>query len=107
MKLLFWIVVIIAAAVLGSFAASNRESVTLGLWPLPTVASLPLYIAVLGALAVGAVLGALATWLGGGKRRREARRRIRRIAALERELAAQQPPAAAAAARPPLLAAHN
>ncbi len=37
MKLLFWIVVALVAAVLALFAASNRESVTLGLWPLPFV----------------------------------------------------------------------
>jgi lipopolysaccharide assembly protein A len=105
MKLLFGIIVIAAAAVLGSFAASNRESVTLGLWPLPVVADLPLYIAVLGALLIGAVLGAFGTWIAGGRRRRETRRRARRIAALERELAAAQALIPAATERPPALVA--
>ena len=90
MKLLFWLLVALFALVLASFAASNRESVALALWPLPFVADLPLYLAVLGAVLLGFVVGALSAWAGGGRRRREARRRGRRIAALERELAATQ-----------------
>jgi lipopolysaccharide assembly protein A len=101
MKLLFWIVVVVIAIVLGSFAASNRESVALGLWPLPVVAKLPLYIAVLGALLLGIVLGAVAAWCAGGRGRRDARRRARRIAALEGELAATRTTLLDAAARPP------
>jgi lipopolysaccharide assembly protein A len=105
MKLLFWCVVVVVAAVLASFAASNREAVSLALWPLPFAADLPLYLAMLGMLAVGLLLGAFAVWVGAAGRRREARRRNRRIAALERELAAAkapppgagQPPAAAIA----------
>ena len=90
MKLLFWIVVAMLGAVLALFAASNREAVTLGLWPLPFVIELPLYLALLATLAIGFVGGALSAWIAGGRRRREGRRRRRRIAALERELAATQ-----------------
>ena len=107
MKLLFWIVVLVLAIVLGSFAASNRQSVALGLWPLPVVAELPLYIAMLGGLLVGMLLGAVATWAAGGRRRREARRRARRIAALERELAATRALLPDAAERPPAVAARG
>jgi lipopolysaccharide assembly protein A len=107
MKLMFWIVMLVVAAVLGSFAASNQQSVALGLWPLPVVADLPLYIAVLGALLIGAVLGAFGTWIASGRRRREARRRARRLAALERELAATQALLPTAAERPPALAARG
>jgi len=90
MKLLFWIVVALVAAVLALFAASNRESITLGLWPLPFVLDVPLYLAILGALLIGFIVGVLAAWIAGHRRRREIRRRGRRIAALERELAARQ-----------------
>ena len=107
MKLLFWIVVVVVAAVLGSFAASNRESVALGLWPLPVLAELPLYIAVLGALLLGMLVGAVATWLAGGRRRRQARQRTRRLAALERDLAATQALPADPAEHLPALAARG
>jgi lipopolysaccharide assembly protein A len=90
MKLPFWIVVALVAAVLALFAASNRESVTLGLWPLPFIASLPLYLAILSALLIGFIAGVVAAWIAGRRRRREIRRRGRRITALERELAATQ-----------------
>jgi uncharacterized integral membrane protein len=104
MKLLFWTLVALAAAVLALFAASNRAAVSLALWPLPFVVELPLYLAVLGALLVGLAAGALLTWIGGRRTRRELRRRGRRIAALERELAATQAqlPDAGADAPPPL-----
>jgi putative membrane protein len=106
-KLLFWILVALLAVSLASFAASNRENVALALWPLPFVADLPLYLAMLGTLAAGFVLGALSAWIGGGRRRREARRRARRIAALERELAATQAQLPAAERPPPALAARG
>jgi putative membrane protein len=90
MKLLFWIVVALAAVVLALFAASNRESVTLGLWPLPFVVSLPLYLVIMSALLIGFIAGIVVAWIRGQRRRREIRRRGRRITALERELAATQ-----------------
>src|SRR5690348_3542867 len=90
MKLLYWIVVAIVAAALALFAMSNREAVTLGLWPLPFELDLPLYLAVLAALLIGFIAGVVAAWIAGRHRRRENRRRYRRIAALERELAAKE-----------------
>jgi uncharacterized integral membrane protein len=101
MKLLFWILVALVAAVLALFAASNRESVALGLWPLPFVLDLPLYLAILAALLIGFISGALAAWIAGWRRRRENRRRGRRIAALERELAATQAQLPGAGDNPP------
>ena len=90
MKFLFWFFVALVATVVALFAASNRGAVSLGLWPLPFVLDLPLYLAVLAALLVGFVAGALCAWSAGRHRRREARRRGRRLAALERELVATQ-----------------
>lgn len=108
MKLLFWIVVALVAAVLALFAASNRESVTLGLWPLPFIIGLPLYLAILATLVIGFVAGIVAAWVAGARRRREIRRRGRRIAALERELAATQARFPGAGESPPArLATHG
>jgi uncharacterized integral membrane protein len=90
MKFVFWLVTAVAAVGLALFAASNRQIVSLGLWPLPFVLELPLYLVVLVSLVTGFAVGALAAWSGGARSRRERRRRGRRIAALERELAATQ-----------------
>ena len=108
MKLLFWIVVALVAAVLALFAMSNREAVALGLWPLPLELDVPLYFAILAALLIGFIAGVLAAWTAGRHRRRENRRRGRRLAVLERELAAKEAqPAGAGANTPPRLAARG
>src|SRR5262245_9401655 len=90
MRLLFWILLALAAIALGLFAASNREAATLALWPLPFALELPLYLALLAALAAGFFVGIFTAWITGGRVRRELRRSRRRINALEREMAATQ-----------------
>src|SRR2546423_13840975 len=90
MRILFGILVLLVAIALAAFAASNRAPVALGFWPLSWLVDLPIYIAVLGALLLGFLAGALAAWTGARHSRRELRRQRRRIAALERELAATQ-----------------
>ena len=86
MKAVYWAATLIAAALLIPFALSNREPVSLGLWPLPFFVDLPLYLLVLSLLLAGFVIGAAATWIGGRRKRRELRRGRRRVEALEREL---------------------
>jgi putative membrane protein len=88
MKAVYWAVTLFAAVLLIPFAVSNREPVSLGLWPLPFLVDLPLYLLVLSLLLLGFVIGAAAAWLAGYSKRRELRRRRRRVEALERELAA-------------------
>ena len=103
MNFLFWMGIALLAAVLALFAGSNRESVALAWWPFSFVLELPLYLALLGAVVLGVLIGAAAAWHAGRRWRRTARRRGRRIAALERELAATQaqlPDTAAASQRP-------
>jgi len=46
-----------------AFAASNHSEVTLHLWPFETGLSLPVWLAVLGALGAGIVTGGLIVWL--------------------------------------------
>lgn len=87
---LFWAAVAVVAIVLILFAASNRGSVELGLWPVPFVVAVPVYLLVFATLVVGFVVGWLATWFGRQRLRLESRRRRRRIEALEKELAATQ-----------------
>jgi lipopolysaccharide assembly protein A len=90
MRAVYWTVVLAVAAVLSLFAASNREPVSLGLWPLPFLVGVPLYLVVFGAAIVGFLTGAFGVWIGGAHRRRELRRCRRRSEALARELAATQ-----------------
>ena len=91
MKFLFWLLILAIGVTLALFAVSNREAVSLGLWPLSDVLELPLYLAILAALALGFIVGVLAVWLCGWRTRSQVRRHGRRIAALERERAT--PPA--------------
>lgn len=90
MRTVYWTVVLIVAAVVALFAASNRETVSLGLWPLPFLAQAPLYLVVVAALAVGFIAGALVLWARGRGRRRQLRECRRQNEALARELAATQ-----------------
>lgn len=98
MKFLWWVVLALVALVLILFAVSNREAVSVGLWPLPSALALPLYLVVLGTLVIGFFAGQFVTWIGGWRWRREARRSRERIAALERELDAERTQRAGAAA---------
>ena len=86
MKILWWIVLALAAVLVIIFAVSNRETVSVGLWPLPDFAAMPLYLVVLGCLLIGFVCGQLSSWLGGWRWRRELRQARDHIAALEQEL---------------------
>ena len=109
MKLFYRLMFIPVAAVFVVFAVANRHALTLDLWPLPLEIDLPVYIAVLGALVAGMVVGGSAQWISDGKWRRRARAGTRKASALERKLtlveAARQggdePPAPAPAPGPP------
>ena len=81
-------VVLVAALFLIPFAVSNRAIVSLGLWPLPFLIDLPLYLLVLLLLLAGFVAGATTAWMAGRRARRELRRGRRRVEALEGELKA-------------------
>lgn len=69
------------------FAAANHDEVTLRLWPFPYVANLPIYAAVLGAAALGFLVGLLVLWPSLHRLRRAFHREARAVAALEEETA--------------------
>jgi uncharacterized integral membrane protein len=94
MKFFWWVVLALVALVLILFAVSNRESVSVELWPLPALVEVPLYLVVLGTLLVGFFAGELVAWVRNWRWRREARRSRDRIAVLERELDAARAPRA-------------
>lgn len=76
------------AALATSFALVNRGVVAVNLWPFGLLADLPLYVLVLGSLALGLIVGggllALPAWAW----RQRMRARERTVARLEAELAA-------------------
>ena len=90
MRVLYWIVLVLAALALALFAASNRGMIAVGFWPFGLSLELPLYLAILLTFFAGLSCGALAAWVGGRHWRREARQRRRRVTALESELEATQ-----------------
>jgi uncharacterized integral membrane protein len=89
-KAVYWGGVIIVAILAALFAASNSQTVSLQLWPLPFLAEAPLYLVVLAALFVGFAGGGVTAWIRGRRRRRQLRDYRRQNEALARELAATQ-----------------
>lgn len=86
MKVLSWVIGLPIAVLAIIFAVSNRDAVQVDLWPLPWEVMLPLYLLVLGALALGLVVGAVVAWISSGSARSRARREHRRANKLEVEL---------------------
>ena len=96
-RILLGVVAVLAVV----FALANREVVTVNLWPFPFDKPMPLYIAILGAVALGLILGAAASWPARERMRRRARAGERRAVALKRAAPANPPtPVAAPVARP-------
>jgi len=60
MRVLFRLAMLAVAIVLAVFAVSNRGTIALGLWPVPDVVELPLYLLILACLLIGFVAGELA-----------------------------------------------
>ena len=90
MRILYRAGFLVIAIVLILFAVSNREAVSVGLWPLPFLVDVPLYLLCFLSLVIGALIGVAIAWMAGHGKRRELRARRRRIEALERELTATQ-----------------
>jgi uncharacterized integral membrane protein len=87
---LHWLVTGPVLLILVIFAISNRETVSVTLWPIPVLLEAPLYLVVLLAALFGFLVGELVAWINGRFWRRDARAKARRIDALERELGATQ-----------------
>lgn len=62
-----------ALAAVVVFALNNKQSVALDLWPFSLLIEMPVYLALLLALALGALIGGTAAWLGQGRVRSKLR----------------------------------
>ncbi len=87
MKFISRVVAVPIAIIVVAFAIANRHLIEVSLDPLPFTVGLPLYLVVIGALALGFAAGAGAAWLSGYGARRQARGTRARIVALEAEVA--------------------
>ena len=65
MRILYRAIILAAAILLILFAVSNRETISLELWPLPFLVDLPLYLLFFLSMMVGAVFGAFAVRIVG------------------------------------------
>jgi uncharacterized membrane protein YciS (DUF1049 family) len=74
-------------ALLVLFALSNPQHVQLGLWPTDLSVSVSLAIAVLAAMGIGLLAGALLLWVGGISVRLRARRAEHTVRLLEAQVA--------------------
>ena len=99
MRILSLLVTVPVGLFVLSFALTNREAVTLGLWPLPFTLDPPVWALGLGALALGVLLGGFVGWVAGHRGRARRRRAERRTAELGEALAAAEARAAAAEKR--------
>lgn len=97
MRVFYWLFAGLLAAAAGLFALGNRADVTIDFWPVGPTLEMPLFVALVAALYMGVLLGAVIAWFGGGVTRRRAREARRRGDALARELADLKTKAAAAA----------
>jgi len=69
------------------FAISNRDPVTLSIWPLAAERQAPLYLVILLVAVAGFIVGAVFTWVLGIGGRMRARRDRRKLQGLSREQA--------------------
>ncbi len=85
-RFFFWLLFAPIAIICAVFAVENREAVKLSLWPTPFSIDIPLFLMVLGALAIGLVIGGLFVWLGSAKLRVRLRDRDVELRSLKRDL---------------------
>lgn len=86
MRYLSWLLTLPITVAVVLFAISNRDPVTLRLWPFPDAFAAPVYLAGLLVLFGGFLLGGLAAWMSGRPHRLTARTLADRADRLEREL---------------------
>ena len=88
--MLFLIVTFVLCLPLVLFLLSNTEIVRLGLWPTDYSIEVHLSLAILIAMAIAFLLGALVVWMSELSQRRRARRAEQTVRLLEAQIEALQ-----------------
>lgn len=92
-KVVTWAILAIVALAVLVFCVSNRDAVTVSLYPLPyTVSELPMFLWLFGALILGSLFGMVVAWVAGHDGRKLSAERRRRIKELEKQLAERPAP---------------
>lgn len=99
--MLFLIVTFVLCLPLVLFALSNTEVVRLGLWPTDYGIDVHLSVAILVAMAIAFLLGAMVVWISELSQRRRARQAERTVRLLEAEIETLRSQTAAPLALPP------
>ena len=84
--MLFLIVTFVLCVPLVLFALSNTEMVRLGIWPTDYAIDVHLSLAILVAMAIAFVLGAVVVWFAELAQRRRARKAERTVRLLEAQV---------------------
>lgn len=86
-KVVTWAVLALFALAVLVFSVSNREAVTVTLYPLPwVVTEVPLFLWMFAMLVIGSVVGMIVAWVAGHDGRRLSHERRKRIKELEKQL---------------------
>lgn len=104
MRVLAWLVGLPIAAIVVLFAVSNRELMSVGLWPFTDGIEAPAYVVGLIPLAIGLLLGAGFAAIGTMRARLRHRAERRKVRAMERNLAELRASAATSPAHPAISA---
>ncbi len=87
MRVLYWLITAPLLVFAASFAISNRDNVSLSLWPLPFEITVPIAAVGLIGILFGAIVGMLLAWANAGKTRSRARSAEREAESKGREIA--------------------
>jgi uncharacterized integral membrane protein len=99
--MLFLIITFIICIPLVAFALSNPAMVRLGIWPTDYAIEVHLSLAILTAMAIAFLLGALVVWISELSQRRRARRAERTVRMLRAQIEALQAHTASPISLPP------
>ena len=99
--MVFLIVTFVLCLPLVLFVLSNTETVKLGLWPTDYAIDVHLSIAIVVAMGIAFLLGALVVWVSELSQRRRARRAERRVRLLEARIDELQAQTASPISLPP------
>lgn len=86
MRILSWLIGLALAIVIVVFALSNRQIVTVSLWPLAEVIQLPVYLSILVPLLMGILLGVFGGSAVYWRQKAHTRKAVKRLATLEHEV---------------------